>query len=219
MDQVIAEISSEPLGADIEIDGNFVGSTPSSLGIGVGEHTLRISKKGYKQWERTLKSSTGNITITAMMESMPAASAETAHAPNEPHQEASSSLENRSPPSITSRKVSEDDNSALSDSEAPANSPATPPEEALLGVRFTGNPTVRHDGVEIFGVQPGGPADSIDIKPGDVILAIDDHYLFTIDGVRVELLRHESGARLRIRYRRYSLISENYLTVAARQRK
>src|SRR5260370_28228628 len=49
MDQVIAEISSEPLGADIEIYGNFLGSTPSSLGIADGGHTLRISEKGYNQ--------------------------------------------------------------------------------------------------------------------------------------------------------------------------
>ena len=86
-------------------------------------------------------------------------------------------------------------------------------EEAVIGVWFTGNPTVRHDGVEISGVQPMGPADNIDIKPGDVILAIDGHYLYTIEELRAELLRHNPGTRVTIRYRHYRLTSDNYLTI------
>jgi S1-C subfamily serine protease len=75
---------------------------------------------------------------------------------------------------------------------------------------------VRHDGVEISGVQPKGPADNIDIRPGDVVLAIDAHYLFTIDEVRAELLRYRPGARLLIRYRRNQFISENYLILGGK---
>jgi hypothetical protein len=52
--------------------------------------------------------------------------------------------------------------------EAPANSTATLAED-LLGVRFRGSITVRHDGIEITSVQPKGPADEIEMKPGDVI--------------------------------------------------
>ena len=88
--------------------------------------------------------------------------------------------------------------------------------EAVIGVWFTGHPTVRHDGVEISGVQDKGPADEIDIKPGDVILSIDGHYLYTIDELRAELLRHEPGARIVIRYRHYRLTSENYLTLSSK---
>ncbi len=90
-----------------------------------------------------------------------------------------------------------------------------PVEEALIGVWFTGNPTVRHDGVEVAGVQPQGPADGIDLRPGDVILAIDGHYLYTIDDLRTELLRHKPGARLKIQYRHDRLISENYLILGS----
>jgi hypothetical protein len=97
---------------------------------------------------------------------------------------------------------------------SPATPPVGPVEEALVGVSCTGNPTVRHDGIEISFVQPRGPADNLDIKPGDVILAIDDHYLYTIDELRAELLRHEPGTQVRIRYRHYRLTSENYLTIS-----
>ena len=75
---------------------------------------------------------------------------------------------------------------------------------------------MRHDGIEIVGVQPKGPADTIEIKPGDVILAIDGHFLYTIDELRAELRRNELGARLTIRYRHDRLTSENYITLGSR---
>jgi predicted metalloprotease with PDZ domain len=90
-------------------------------------------------------------------------------------------------------------------------------EEARIGIWLRGNPTARHDGIEVSGVQAEGPARSIDIKPGDVILAIDGHYLFTIEELRADLLRHESGARLMVRYRHNGLILENYLVLGARR--
>jgi len=68
--QGTAEISvtSTPPGADIYIDGNFVGSTPSSMSATVGEHAISIKKRGYKTWERTLKVLGGKINITAELE-------------------------------------------------------------------------------------------------------------------------------------------------------
>jgi len=110
---------------------------------------------------------------------------------------------------------------AIQSPSAPAVAGATTtsvglPEEALIGVSFTGNPAVRHDGVEIAGVQAKGPADSIDIKPGDVILAIDGHYLYTIDELRAELLKYEPGSRLKLRYRHSVLSTENYITIGSK---
>jgi PEGA domain-containing protein len=34
------DLSSTPAGAEISIDGNFVGNTPSNLNVGGGEHTM-----------------------------------------------------------------------------------------------------------------------------------------------------------------------------------
>ncbi|HEY4904279.1 MAG TPA: PEGA domain-containing protein [Candidatus Sulfotelmatobacter sp.] len=70
--EATAEISSEPAGAEVEIDGSFVGSTPSTLSITPGEHNVLIWKRGYEPWERTLRASTGNIKIAAVLESKPA---------------------------------------------------------------------------------------------------------------------------------------------------
>ena len=104
--------------------------------------------------------------------------------------------------------------STVRDPAPPANSSEGMAEEARIGIWFTGNPTAKHNGLEISGVQPNGPADSIDIKPGDVIVSIDGRYLYTVDELRAELLRHEDGTRLAIRYRHDRLTYDNYLSLS-----
>jgi hypothetical protein len=60
--------SSTPPGAEIQMDGSFVGSTPSSIPVSPGEHSIRIRKSGYRPWERTVKTVGGEVTITAELE-------------------------------------------------------------------------------------------------------------------------------------------------------
>jgi len=64
------DVNSDPSGADIEIDGNFVGSTPSSLALSSGEHTISIKKSGYKTWERKMKTTGGEVKVNAELEKM-----------------------------------------------------------------------------------------------------------------------------------------------------
>jgi hypothetical protein len=61
-------IMSNPESADIEIDGNFVGNTPSSLQLLPGEHNIVVKKSGYKSWERKLKVVGGDVNIRAELE-------------------------------------------------------------------------------------------------------------------------------------------------------
>lgn len=58
-------LASTPNGADIELDGAFVGSTPSTLTITSGNHTVRVTKKGFQPYERTLHTSGGKISLNA----------------------------------------------------------------------------------------------------------------------------------------------------------
>jgi hypothetical protein len=53
-------IDSTPPGADIEVDGSFVGNTPSEVQVTDGDHTVVIKKSGFKDWQRKLKSSAGS---------------------------------------------------------------------------------------------------------------------------------------------------------------
>ena len=62
------EITSNPSGADISVDGNFVGDTPSELAVAAGVHTITISKHGFKPWERKLTVSSGKVTVAADLE-------------------------------------------------------------------------------------------------------------------------------------------------------
>jgi hypothetical protein len=63
------QIGSTPPGADIEVDGNFVGSTPSEVQVGDGDHMVIVKKSGFKNWERKLKSSSGSsVSLNAELE-------------------------------------------------------------------------------------------------------------------------------------------------------
>jgi len=62
-------VNSTPAGADIEVDGGFVGNTPSSIEVPAGEHTVMVSKNGFKNWERKLKASGGNVNLNVELES------------------------------------------------------------------------------------------------------------------------------------------------------
>ena len=62
-------VQSVPSGADITIDGQYAGSTPSTLKLGPGQHTIIITKSGFMPWQRTLSAESGaNITIGTTLE-------------------------------------------------------------------------------------------------------------------------------------------------------
>ncbi|MHB8485612.1 MAG: trypsin-like peptidase domain-containing protein [Candidatus Acidiferrales bacterium] len=47
-------VSSDPAGADIYLDGQFVGNTPSLLHVAAGAHKIQIQSGKTKSWERDL---------------------------------------------------------------------------------------------------------------------------------------------------------------------
>jgi len=53
-------IISNPDGADIEVDAVFLGTTPAELQLPVGQRTVVISKKGYKNYQRTIQIVSGS---------------------------------------------------------------------------------------------------------------------------------------------------------------
>jgi len=54
------QLASDPPGADIEVDGSFVGNTPSDVQVAAGDHAVVVKKAGFKDWQRTLKVSSGS---------------------------------------------------------------------------------------------------------------------------------------------------------------
>src|SRR5882724_1220027 len=62
-------VTSTPDGADIEMDGSFVGNTPSDIDVPAGEHTVTVKKSGFQSWEKKLKVSGGsNVRLRAELE-------------------------------------------------------------------------------------------------------------------------------------------------------
>lgn len=66
------QLQSDPPGADIELDGSFVGNTPSDVQVGEGDHTVTIRKTGFNDWQRNLKITAGsNVQLNASLEKTP----------------------------------------------------------------------------------------------------------------------------------------------------
>jgi hypothetical protein len=65
-------IDSTPSGADIEIDGAFVGNTPSTVSLAPGSHQIAVKKKGFTAWTKTLNVTGGTVHLNAELEQEPA---------------------------------------------------------------------------------------------------------------------------------------------------
>jgi hypothetical protein len=72
--QAELEVISAPAGADIEIDGNFVGSTPSALSATPGQHEVVVKKAGYEAWRRKVTVTGGHVRLDAQLEADQSAS-------------------------------------------------------------------------------------------------------------------------------------------------
>jgi hypothetical protein len=61
-------IESSPNGADVEVDGAFIGNTPSTVAVAPGPHDISIKKKGFTAWTRKLNASSGSVHVNAELE-------------------------------------------------------------------------------------------------------------------------------------------------------
>jgi serine protease Do len=69
----VVTVKCDTDGADIVIDGKFLGNTPSTVRLAPGDHVLSIEKPGFKAWQRTITMTPGgNISIDASLEKTPA---------------------------------------------------------------------------------------------------------------------------------------------------
>ena len=52
---------------DIEVDGSFMGSTPSTLTLAPGKHDVVVKKAGYQDWSRSMMVGSGTVRLSAEM--------------------------------------------------------------------------------------------------------------------------------------------------------
>jgi hypothetical protein len=61
-------VESNPSGADIDVDGTFVGSTPSTVYVAAGQHEIMVHKTGFKPWTRKMDVNGASIHLSADLE-------------------------------------------------------------------------------------------------------------------------------------------------------
>ncbi len=65
---VPVKISSEPIGADVFLDGSFVSSTPAVLRLQAGTYKVSVKMSGYTDWDREIKILPGaEVTLDARL--------------------------------------------------------------------------------------------------------------------------------------------------------
>jgi hypothetical protein len=68
-EKVKCNFTSTPPGAEITLDGNYVGSTPSQINLSTGTHTVVLSMPGFAQWKRDLTVMPGSdLTVGAILQ-------------------------------------------------------------------------------------------------------------------------------------------------------
>jgi hypothetical protein len=67
--KVKCNFSSTPSGADIILDGQYMGSTPSGISVSTGTHSVVFSMEGFTQWKRDLTVLPGSeLTVSAILQ-------------------------------------------------------------------------------------------------------------------------------------------------------
>ena len=63
------ELRSTPDGAELYVDGAFVGNAPATLKLAAGQHEIRVSATGRKEWSRKITVQAGSeVHLTAALE-------------------------------------------------------------------------------------------------------------------------------------------------------
>lgn len=68
MNMTRVTVTSAPDGADIAVDGSFVGNAPSTVNLTEGDHTITVTRNGFKTWERKIKAMGGMVRLNAELE-------------------------------------------------------------------------------------------------------------------------------------------------------
>jgi hypothetical protein len=68
-EKVKCNFNSTPSGAEITVDGNYLGSTPSEIPLSTGTHVVIVSMPGFTQWKRELTVLPGaELTVAAVLQ-------------------------------------------------------------------------------------------------------------------------------------------------------
>ena len=68
-EKIKCNFSSTPPGAEITLDGRYVGNTPSTIGVSTGTHVVVLFMPGFAQWKRELAVAAGSeVNVSASLQ-------------------------------------------------------------------------------------------------------------------------------------------------------
>jgi membrane-associated protease RseP (regulator of RpoE activity) len=189
-------VGSAPGGAEIFVDKDFVGNTPSTINISPGRHVITVKKSGFQDWARNMNFSGGAITLNAEL--------------TQGSNETTSASANGKNYSVTA--VSPNSAENLRSSTQSQNSRVVveiPP--GWIGVN------TRHvnDGALVTGVTPGGPAVQAGIQVGDIIHGLNGK-IVRDESLEAEIAGLKPGTKIVISYMRSAWSHETLVTVKTR---
>jgi membrane-associated protease RseP (regulator of RpoE activity) len=188
-------IASTPPGAEIFVDQNFVGNTPSSVGIATGKHWISVRKVGFEEWRREVTFSGGDVNLIAELVK-----------------------EMSAPPSAATRfanvKPIQPRAAIPTDSSEINGRNAKPTPAGWLGASGKrGN----SGGFEITSLIPNGPAEEAGLKMGDEILKLNEKVLGPGD-LESQLSAFANGSKVAVTYMRGQWQSLVMVEIAPEQR-
>lgn len=136
-------VTSSPPGANIFVDEDFVGTTPSTINVTAGKHVVTVKKSGFQDWICVVSFSGGSITLDA----------ELARGPSEMR-----TADPRTMSDSTKRS-------------AAGGTSANPLQRPVGWIGVSGKDD--NKGALVTDVIAGGPAALAGIRVGDTILVID----------------------------------------------
>jgi PEGA domain len=68
-EKIKCNFNSTPAGAEITLDGRYVGNTPSTIGVNTGTHVVVLFMPGFAQWKRELTVAAGSdVNVSASLQ-------------------------------------------------------------------------------------------------------------------------------------------------------
>ena len=197
-------ITSTPTGGEIYIDGKFYGNAPSDITLPAGEHVVKVTLGGGKDWTRSVQVTSGEIQLHASAELVTGTGGPTPV----PTGKATTVTTGAAPPpkSVTVQSVepSKDASSATAPTSA----------QRWIGVTTT---HFGSGGAVVTAVAAGSPAANAGLRSGDVINTVNGISLKDED-LDKKIAADKPGSTVRLGYMRGPWALEAVVTVATKAR-
>jgi hypothetical protein len=199
-------LNSLPDGAEVSVDGTYVGNAPASLRLPAGKHAITLTAKGYKPWTRDVGIFAGSeAKVNATLEQVSSTDVGISSPP------ATATSDPKSPSQPTDSRPA---TIPKLDTSSPRRELYVPPAAWVnrggsVGALFRDGIT----GIVVTQVATSGSASKAGIRIGDAIVAIDGRTIAKARLLSSEVASRSPGSSMRITYRRSDTETEVTLVV------